>query len=224
MKRHVAPADLAKLRKIAAIRQSSPYEIMCAQALALVMAAPREEGEMPTIMPGITTADKFDSKIEAAVSVAHSTIALSNPKKLPTRKQIARRARELANTLLALKQSEKDILVYFLPYRRQAAFDDFVAATRDLADEARHICGLPGKPSKVLQHITQRSFVSHLLDAADEAGGKLTLNVRSERGTLVDAVEVLLPYLREIFPKMPSFSTLKRLRDAQVQNRAKNKK
>jgi hypothetical protein len=91
-------------------------------------------------------------------------------------------------------------------------------ATRELADEARLICRLAGRPSGWLRREARHRFVNDLLDAAAAAGGKLTLNARSERGTLVDAIKLLLPYLPQEISKMPSFSTLKRLRDAWVQN------
>jgi hypothetical protein len=163
-----------------------------------------QEGDLVAPMfPPPTVADQFDSKIETAIYIAHLRIALSNPKKLTARKKIAHCAQELAHTLQALKREEKDVLVHFLPYGRQAIFDDFIVATRELADEARLIC---------------HRFVNDLLDAAAAAGGKLTLNARSERGTLVDAIKLLLPYLPQEISKMPSFSTLKRLRDAWVQN------
>jgi hypothetical protein len=84
------------------------------------------------------------------------------------------------------------------------------------------MCGLAGRPSGHLRREARRTFVDFLLDAAAQAGGKLTLNARSERGTLVDAVELLLPYLpQEISQKPPSFGTLKRLRAAWVKKRGK---
>src|SRR5262249_49254916 len=168
------------------------------------------------MVPPRTEADQFDSKIESAVWLAHLSIALSSPKKLTARKEIARCARALANVLQALKRDDKEILLHFLPYRRQSTFEDFVTATCELADEARGICSLAGRPLGRSMRQAQRFFVNHLLDAAD---GKLTLNARSERGTLVDAIELLLPYLpEEISKRPPSFSTLKRLRKAWVQN------
>jgi hypothetical protein len=182
-----------------------------------------QEGEFiaPIFPVPSTAAEEFDSKIKAAVYTAHFTIALTNSKKLETRKQIARCAQELANVLRTLKKDEKDILVHFLPHRRQATFDDFVTATRELAAEARHICSLAGRPSGRFRQVTQRSFVTLILDAAADAHGKLTLNARSGRGSMVDAIKLLLPYLPQEIEKMPSFSTLKRLRDAWVQNREK---
>jgi hypothetical protein len=221
VKRHgrpdLDPAVLAKLRKIAAIREENPFALLRAQYVALLAA---QQGEL-VIPPPPTAADEFNFKIGAAIYVAHFCIALSNPKKLTARKQIASCAQELANTLRTLSQDEKDVLVHFLPHRPRATFDDFVAATRELADEARHICSLAGRPTSHLKRAARRSFVNNLLDAAD---GKLTLNARKERGTLVEAVELLLPYLPQEISKMPSFSTLKSLRRAWVKNREKNSK
>jgi len=215
------PAVLAKLRKIAAIREN-PYALLHAQYVSFHNQYALQHGTLDDFMvPPTTAAEKFDSKIEAAIYVTHLSIALSNSKKLTARKQIVRYAQELANTLRALKQDEKDLLVHLLPYRRQATFDDFVTATRELADEARQICSLAGRPSGRSRRVTRHCFVNHLLDAAD---GKLTLNARNERGTLVDAIELLLPYLPQEISKMPSFSTLKSLRSAWVKNREKNSK
>jgi len=222
--RDLDPAVLAKLRKIAAIREN-PYASLHAQYVLLhnqYALSAAQEGELVVpIMPPITAADRFDSKIETAVYAAHFSIALGSPKKLAARKQIARCAQELANTLQALRRDEKEILLHFLPDRRASTFDDFIAATCELADEARDICSLAGRPSGWLRQRAQRSFVNGLLDAAD---GKLTPNVRSERGTLVDAIKLLLPYLPQEISKMPSFSTLKRLRNTWVQNRKRKPK
>jgi hypothetical protein len=159
-----------------------------------------------------------------AIYVTHFCIALSNPKKLTARKKIFRCAQELANTLRALSRDDKEILLHFLSHPRQSTFEDFVTATRELADKARDICSVAGRPSSRLRRLTRHSFVNHLLDAVDDAGGKLTLNPTSERGTLIDAIKLLLPYLPQEISKMPSFSTLKNLRGAWVKNREKNSK
>jgi hypothetical protein len=215
------PAVLAELRQKAAIREH-PFALLHAQYVSLhnqYASLAAQEGDLVAPMfPPPTVADQFDSKIETAIYIAHLRIALSNPKKLTARKKIAHCAQELAHTLQALKREEKDVLVHFLPYGRQAIFDDFIVATRELADEARLICRLAGRPSGWLRLEARHRFVNDLLDAAAAAGGKLTLNARSERGTLVDAIKLLLPYLPQEISKMPSFSTLKRLRDAWVQN------
>jgi hypothetical protein len=218
LKRHgsdLDPAVLAELRKIAAIREN-PYALLRAQYVSSHNQYASTPGDW--MVPPRTAAEEFDSKIGVAIYVAHLCIALSNPKKLTARKRIASRAQELANTLRALRQDEKDILVHFLPHRRQAMFDDFVTATRELADEARLICRLAGRPSGWLTREARHRFVNSLLDAAD---GNLKLNPRTERGTLVDAIKLLRPYLPEEISKPPSFSTLKRLRKAWVQNREK---
>jgi hypothetical protein len=227
VKRHgwpdLDPAVLAELRKIAAIHEH-PFALLHAQYVSLQNQYALQHGTDDFMVPPTTRADRFDSEIEATVYVAHDTIALGSAKKLTARKPIARCAQQLAKTLQALKRDEKDLLVHFLPYRRQATFDDFVTATRELAEEARHICSLTGMKSAPLRRTAQHFFVNHLLDAVADAGGKLTLNVRTERGTLVDAIELLLPYLPQEISKMPSFSTLKRLREARGQNRKRKPK
>src|SRR5262249_16866777 len=189
---------LAELRKKAAIREN-PFALLRAQYVlshnqyALLAA---QEGELVApMMPPTTAADQFDSKIDTAIYIAHLSIALSNPKKLTARKQVAHYAQGLAYTLQALKREEKVVLVHFLPHGRQATFDDFIAAPRELADEARLICRLAGRPTGWLRLEARHRFVNGLLDAAAAAGGKLTLNARTERGTLVDAIKLLLPYL-----------------------------
>ena len=215
------PAVLAEVRKIFAIHEH-PFALLHAQYVSLQNQYTLQHGTLDDFMvPPRTKADQFESKIGAAICVAHICIALSNSKKLTARKQVAHHAQGLANTLRALRQDEKDILVHFLPYRRRATFDDFVTATRELADEARQICSLAGRPSGRSRRVTQRCFVNDLLDAVHEADGKLTLNARNERGTLVDAIKLLLPYLPQEISKMPSFSALKSLKRAWVKNREK---
>jgi hypothetical protein len=218
--RDLDPAVLAELRKIAAIREN-PYVLMHAQYVSLHNQHVLQNGGAldDLIVPPITEAEQFDSKIKSAVWVAHLTIALSSPKKLTARKQIARCARELADTLQALRRDDKEILLHFLPHRRASTFEDFITATRELAHEARDICSLAGRPSSWQRRQARRSFVNLLLEAADDVGGKLTLNKRNERGSLKEAVDLLLPFLPPEFSKGLSFSVLSRLRRVWVQNR-----
>lgn len=113
--RDLDPAVLAELRKIAGIREN-PYAVLRAQYVQLHNQYALQEGwPGDWIPPPTTEADQFDSKIKSAVWVAHLTIALSSPKRLTARKQIARCARELANTLQALRRDEIEILLHFLP-------------------------------------------------------------------------------------------------------------
>jgi len=206
------PADLAKLRKVAAIREN-PYAALYARYHLLAA----QHGEL--LPAPRTAADQFDLDIKVGIYTAHCAVALSSAKKLTARKKIASCAQELATTLQALRPDEKGVLVHFLPYGRQATFDDFITATRELADEARLIWRVAGRPSGWLIREARHRFVNRLLDATAAAGGNLRLNPRSEGGTLVDAIKLLLPYLPREISKMPSFSTLKRLRNAWVQNR-----
>jgi hypothetical protein len=216
------PAVLAKLRKIAAIREE-PYAAlhveMCRLHNQRALLATQQGNFVAPIFPPPTAAEQFDLNIKSVVYVTHLSV---DPRKLTARKEIARCAQDLANVLRALRRDEKKTLLHFLPRRRQASFDDFITATRELAGEARRICSLAGKPPRAaLRRITLSSFVSLLLDAASDAGGGLGLNSRSQRGTLVDAIKLLLPFLPKEISEMPSFSTLKRLRKAWVQNRKK---
>ena len=185
----------------------NPYALLRAQYVSLHNERVLQEGALDDlIFPPMTKADQFDSKITSAVWVAHWSIALSNPKKLTARKEIASCARALANTLQALRPEDKEILLHFLPHHRQATFGDFVTATSELADEAQSICSLVGRPSSWAKRQAQRSFMRLLWKAVDDAGGKLTLNTRTERGTLIDAIELLRPYLPQKISKRPSFS------------------
>jgi hypothetical protein len=214
--RDLDPGVLAKLRKIAAIRENS-YTLLRAQYVSLHNQYALQDGTLDDlIVPPTTEAEQFDSRIKSVIWVAHLSIALGSPKKLTARKKIARGAREFADTLQTLSPEDKEILLYFLPHQRQATFDDFITATRELADEARDICIAAER--RLRQQAHRFSFVNHLLSAVADGGRSLTLNSRTERGTLVDAIEVLLPYLPQELSEMPSFSTLKRFRKAWVQN------
>jgi hypothetical protein len=215
VKRHgwpdIDPADLAKLRKIAVIREN-PYASLYRQIILSHNQRALEDTLIAPIFPvPSTAAEEFDSKIKAAVYTAHFTIALTNSKKLETRKQIARCAQELANVLRTLKKDEKDILVHFLPHRRQATFDDFVTATRELAAEARHICSLAGRPSGRFRQVTQRSFVTLILDAAADAHGPVSLAARNaQRSAAAARQRKMLNLLKKKEPLIPT-SLLKAL-------------
>jgi len=103
-------------------------------------------------------------------------------------------------------------------------FDDFVETTHELADKARTVCRLAARPSGKLSSLARHDFVNELLDAAADADGNLTLNKRSERGSLIEALDLLSPYLPAEFTKGLSFSTLFRLRHTWGQNRRKKLK
>ena len=57
----------------------------------------------------------------------------------------------------------------------------------------------------------RKNFVEGLLNAAWRAGGRLTLNRRTEDGSLVDALGLLSPYLPQEGISRQSFSTLRRI-------------
>jgi hypothetical protein len=67
----------------------------------------------------------------------------------------------------------------------------------------------------------RKQFVSGLLDATYLAGGDLGVNRRTERGSLVEVVELLQPHLPELFQHGLKESTLKTIKTAWVKNRKK---
>ena len=77
--------------------------------------------------------------------------------------------------------------------------------------------GFEGKETKYPGTRTtaiRNQFIEWLLDAAREAGGKLTYNARTERGSLVEVVDLLRPYLPAEFKRGLSASNLHRVRNA----------
>jgi hypothetical protein len=67
------------------------------------------------------------------------------------------------------------------------------------------------KTAEVLRKI----FVSKLLEAANEAGGHLGLTPRNGRGSLVEVINLLQPYLPAEFQTKLSIATLRRIIQSQ---------
>ena len=70
--------------------------------------------------------------------------------------------------------------------------------------------------------VARKQFVKTLLDTADRAGGRLRLNRRTEGGSLVEAMELLAPYLPPEFGEKLSLATLRRVYEPWLKN-AKNR-
>jgi hypothetical protein len=157
---------------------------------------------------------EFETQIASALVATCITVQhISSPKKLTHRRTIAREAKALGGTLGAMRTEEKNILASFLPYHRREAFDDFIVSALDLAKCANDILRLDKTltPAKALR-VFRQAFVSGLLDAAETAGGKLTLNKRHDSGSLVEALALLKPYLPPEISRHLSFSNLVTLR------------
>lgn len=52
-----------------------------------------------------------------------------------------------------------------------------------------------GRPKGTIKHLECRFFVLDLLDVVDAAGGKLQFDKNAKRGTLLDALRLLAPYV-----------------------------
>jgi hypothetical protein len=201
------PRVFDKLAKLAGIKES-PYPF-------------------PKVIFGVTffttVREEFEREIVVALAAAHDGAALiGGSKKLLRSRAIAREAKALADTLGRVRTEEKDILAFFLPHRRSEVFDDFIVFTRELAKCAKDVLRM-GKVSKRATglRVMRRALVSALLNAAATAGGKLTVNKRSESGSLVEARDLLKPYLPPEISRHLSFGTLVTLHSAWVKNRKK---
>lgn len=191
------PKVLAKLAELAGIRDL-PFPLI---------------KNMHGVLLTNTNRQEFEHKVAAWVYVSHHSAALTSAAKLKEGKKIGQLARDLTK---ALKTSDQKHLAQFLPHGRTV--DPYIADLNDLADAARWIGRLKKAPRLGKARITSRnSFVKGLLDAAHDAGGRLTLNQRNGRGSLVEAVGLLSPYLPDEISAKLSVATLKRVRRAWAQ-------
>jgi len=161
----------------------------------------------------------FESQITGIIQTAHTVAAYNSTRKIKTARRIGPLARELAR---AVRASDA-YLSYFLP--SGSTVDSCIAAVNDLANAAQRIGKLKkAKRKGKLTETSRKTLVEQLLDAAHEAGGKFRLNRRSERGSLVEALDLLAPYLPAEFSKGRSVATLRRIQDSWLKKREKKEK
>jgi hypothetical protein len=216
------PKVLPELRKIADIREN-PYALIRTQILSLEhqlasSSAHQQGGWIFPFVPPPSGADQFDSKIVTAVYFTHLSTSIYRAKSLTARSKIARCAQKLVDALDELKPDQKELLLTFLPDRRAVAFDDYIAATRELKDRALEIRKYAGRGWGKATSQSRHMFVDQLLNAAADHGGRLTLNKRNGRGSLMDALDLLSGYLPKAFSRGLSFSQLSRWRRTWLQN------
>jgi hypothetical protein len=170
-----------------------------------------------------TVREEFEREIIVALAAAHMGAAfIAGTKKLMRTRNIAREAKALADTLGRMRSEEKDILTVFLPHRRSEVFDEFIVFAHELAKCANDVLHLGKVPKRATAiRVMRRALVSALLNAAATAKGNLTLNKRTGRGSLVEALALLKPYLPPEPSEHLSFSNLVTLRRAWVKNREK---
>jgi hypothetical protein len=157
----------------------------------------------------------FESQITGGVSAAHTVAALNNARQIKTDKRIGRLARELER---AVRASDQTQLSYFLP--RNSTPDSCIAALNDLAKAAQVIGRVKKGPRKgKMAESSRKVFIEELLDAAHGAGGKFRLNRRSGGGSLIEALDLLEPYLPPEFLAKLSVPTLRRIRNSWLKNK-----
>jgi hypothetical protein len=177
-----------------------------------------ELAKLAAIPPGIGlwgAHEKFAFDVMNVVRMVHDYGNLFDASKLKRHKEIAFHARELVKHL---KASDEKKLVAIVS-------SDTISAITGLArgaERAGHLAKTKRQGNWPLK--VRKSYVEGLLDAAANAGGRLTLNRRREGGSLVDALRLLNPYL----PKEgvlaqssddKSFSTLRRIYDPWCKDR-----
>ena len=161
----------------------------------------------------------FESQITGIVQTAHTVAAYNSARKIKTDKRIGPLARELAR---AVRASDAH-LSYFLP--SGSTVDSYIAAVNDLANAAQRIGKLKKAERKgKMAEISRKTLVEQLLDTAHEAGGKFRLNRRSERGSLVEALDLLAPYLPAEFSAKTSVATLRRIQNSWLKKKENKQK
>ena len=70
----------------------------------------------------------------------------------------------------------------------------------------------------------RKVFIEQVLDAAHEAGGEFRLNRRNGGGSLIEAIDLLAPYLPPEFLAKTSDATLRAVRNSWLKNKENKKK
>jgi hypothetical protein len=140
----------------------------------------------------------FEIDVESNVSTAHYLVTCNNAATPKAAAKIGRRARELSEEL------ESSGLSLWFPESDVAAINRLIKRARDFERYGRIT-----RRAKAIE-VVRKTFVSHLLDAAADAGGHLGINRRTGRGSLVEAIDLLRPYLPAEFQTKLSIATLRR--------------
>ena len=170
-----------------------------------------ELAELAAIPPGIGLwpHKMFVSDVLKCIRMVHDYGNILYASKIKRLKEIAYHADELAQHLRA---SDKKKLFAIVS-------SDTIKGITGLARGARRAKLLVKIPQRGKWPVTLRkAYVEGILDAAAAAGGRLTLDRRKERGSLVEALSLLNHYLPKEGVLRPlskewSFSTLRRIYD-----------
>lgn len=215
----INPAALAKLAQIAGIKdfpvsgtmlelsRLTNYREELGQELIELFA---QCGVIRT-----TSRKQFEKRITTCVEMAQDLAVRRNVAKLKTAK-IGRLARQLKEAL----ETSSPELAHFIPL----PVDQCVAAVGALTEAAQQI--KRAKKTTTMRpgqwaEWNRKCFVESLVNAAQEAGGKLGVNPRNGRGSLVEAIDLLRPYLPTEFQRGLSAGTLRRIKARAAQKSKK---
>jgi hypothetical protein len=174
--------------------------------------------ELAAIPPGVglwRPHEMFVSDVLKCIRMVHDYGNILNASKIKRLKEIAYHSHQLAQHL---KASDKKKLFAIVS-------SDTIQGITGLARGARRANQLAKAPRQGKWPVKiRRAYVEGILDAAAAAGGRLTLNRRNERGSLLEALSLLNPFLPEEGVLRPlskewSFSTLRRIYDPWLRNK-----
>jgi hypothetical protein len=164
--------------------------------------------------------NKFVFDVMNTIRMVYGVGNIFNASTIKRHKEIARCAEELVEHLKATKPERLFAIVS----------SDTIKAIAGLARGARRAGVLAEAPRQGKWPIKIRKvYVEALLDAAASAGGRLALDRSRQRGSLVDALRLLSPYLpqegvlRQLSEEW-SFSTLRRIYDPWLKNNKNSSK
>ncbi len=159
---------------------------------------------------GHTLRRNFEAAIEDIISFAHYAATCSNAAAPKAAAKIVRLARQLNEEL-----ENSSLSPWFLP--------SDIAAINHLANQARTFKRhnfQTRRRAKAIETL-RKNFVTQLLDATDNAGGRLGINQRNGRGSLVEVIDLLRPYLPAEYQAGLSAATLRRVKDTWLKSRKK---
>lgn len=158
----------------------------------------------------------LDSFIRIHVDAIWKVKALQTNDFKRSPKLIAQAARELKRVLGEASEGAGQLIIWqlnLLPSTQpNTQLDDYQAVVAQLATAAGRAARTSDVRSRKPWQMFRRYFIERLLNDTTALGGKLTINRRSEDGTLITAINLFKDYLPEEFSKTwPSFSTVRRV-------------
>jgi hypothetical protein len=225
MTRKIPPEVLAELARLAGIVESPPYAEPLVEMVRRAGLPPAETlpkmvrralvsftESLSGVSSTLTNIQHFEAEIGGHIEATHFSSAFNNPQRLKRARRVDRLARELTNVL----QLDKDYwgLIPLLP----TDLDTLIVALNRLTESARS----PGKSAKrpgKWREARRKFFIEALLDAAHRAGGEFKLNRRTGGGSLVEAIELLAPYVPAEYSAKTSPTTLRRIKQAWLKRR-----